>query len=490
MTEQKRQQIHLGYVPAAFQGCLSEKIFSYEGRDESVSMSMPVLTPESAEKLTAFLHDRQQAMATIPVKDRVRVIDRAIRQLLDREHPYRRLAEKWLPVMTGYDADIIRLGLTRYLKLFQEHELARFLHADFGNPSLLDQFQPNAKGSFTRAVGLPITCHIWAGNVPSLSLWSLVSACLVKSSVIGKVSSGEPLMASLFAQLLVANEPRLADSLAIVYWPGGDEAVEKELFANVEGVLAYGNNQTVAAVRSRVPITTRFLPYGHKLSFSVVAKEALDRFKASDTLQRLAKDSVFYDQQGCYSSQVVFVEENEALPSAVFAKMLAQQFARDQLRYPRRELSLAEQTSLKQWLDMRELQMIKADRDFLLTDEEAHWGVYYQADCGSPGLTASALNRTVTVIPFRRQADLQPFLERHRALLQTAGLAVPTETLFAWAEFLAGEGVTRISAIGEMTLPEAGWHHDGGLNLMSLVNMVDLERSAESLAVKYSATAD
>ena len=105
-------------------------------------------------------------------------------------------------------------------------------------------------------------------------------------------------------------------------------------------------------------------------------------------------------------------------------------------------------------------------------------------------MTASALNRTVTVIPFRRQSDLQPFLQRYRSLLQTAGLAVPTETLFAWAEFLADEGVTRISAIGEMTLPEAGWHHDGGLNLMNLVNMVDLERSAESLAVKYSTTAD
>ena len=40
-------------------------------------------------------------------------------------------------------------------------------------------------------------------------------------------------------------------------------------------------------------------------------------------------------------------------------------------------------------------------------------------------------------------------------------------------------GVTRLCAPGAMTAPEAGWHHDGGFNLASLVRMIDIEAGAE-----------
>jgi hypothetical protein len=50
------------------------------------------------------------------------------------------------------------------------------------------------------------------------------------------------------------------------------------------------------------------------------------------------------------------------------------------------------------------------------------------------------------------------------------------------AELLGQAGVTRICAIGAMTAPEAGWHHDGRFNLLDLVRMVEIEQSAESSA--------
>ena len=55
---------------------------------------------------------------------------------------------------------------------------------------------------------------------------------------------------------------------------------------------------------------------------------------------------------------------------------------------------------------------------------------------------------------------------------------------------LGAAGVTRISAIGSMSMPEAGWHHDGRFNLLDLVRMTEIEQSAELAAQPLAPYAD
>ena len=50
--------------------------------------------------------------------------------------------------------------------------------------------------------------------------------------------------------------------------------------------------------------------------------------------------------------------------------------------------------------------------------------------------------------------------------------------------------MTRISAIGSMGAPEAGWHHDGRFNLLDLVRMTEIEQSAETAAESFARYAD
>ena len=54
------------------------------------------------------------------------------------------------------------------------------------------------------------------------------------------------------------------------------------------------------------------------------------------------------------------------------------------------------------------------------------------------------------------------------------------------AERLGAAGATRLCALGQMTAPEAGWHHDGRFSLLDLVRMVELEQSAEDAAEAYA----
>ena len=58
------------------------------------------------------------------------------------------------------------------------------------------------------------------------------------------------------------------------------------------------------------------------------------------------------------------------------------------------------------------------------------------------------------------------------------------------AELLGLAGVTRICAIGAMTAPEAGWHHDGRFNLLDLIQMVEIEQSAELSAETFAPYVD
>jgi hypothetical protein len=96
----------------------------------------------------------------------------------------------------------------------------------------------------------------------------------------------------------------------------------------------------------------------------------------------------------------------------------------------------------------------------------------------------------VKVIAFDEIEDIMPSMKPYRKFLQSAGIAAAPKELFRWAEKLGNAGVTRITALGKMTSPESGWHHDGRFNLLDLVQMVDIEYSAEENAEYFAAYID
>ena len=51
-------------------------------------------------------------------------------------------------------------------------------------------------------------------------------------------------------------------------------------------------------------------------------------------------------------------------------------------------------------------------------------------------------------------------------------------------------GVSRIAALGRMTAPEAGWHHDGRFSLLDLVTFTEIEQSAEAAAEGFAPYVD
>jgi hypothetical protein len=427
-------------------------------------------------------------LKTLTVSQIIEVVDRAIARLLDPADPYRQQMEQLLPVITGYDAEMVRLGLTSFFKTFRAPQLHRFVAEDFANPKMLDEFQPAAKGGAARAFGPELLVHSWAGNVPGLPLWSLVCGLLVKAGNIGKLPSAEPLFAGLFAQLLAEVHPPLADCLAVVWWKGGDEGPAAALFGEADTVLAYGGNESLEKVRCQLPVTTRFLPYGHKLGFGMIGRAALNVQRAPATARLAAHDVVRYDQQGCYSPHAFYVERGGKVTPREFAQYLASELANLEKRFPRRMLGLEDAAAVADWRQSSEFRSLSTESGDLIGAAGAPWAVAY-ADAPQ-GLAPTAANRGIQVVAVDRLDEVVALVEQHRPFLQTAGLAAEPAELFRLAELLGRAGVTRITPIGSMTAPEAGWHHDGRFNLLDLVRIVEIEQSAERASDRIAPYAD
>ena len=489
MNQSNQPNILGGYIPSELSHDIERKSWHYTLGGKDVTISAPSLSPEQLQALAAQLKVRQQQyLSTLSVDYIVEVIAAAIERMLDRQDELRKQAEQLLPIITGYAPEMVRLGLTTYLKNFRRPQLLRFLQEDFQNYSILDDFRPAVKGGFCKAYGPVLSVHIWAGNVPGLPLWSLVSALLVKSAIIGKLPTAEPLFTGLFVQALADIDRKLADCIAIVWWQGGDELREDVLFSQAELVLAYGSNTTLASIRRRVPIETRLIEYGSKLSLALIGREALEVGKVWKTAHAAAMDIIAYDQQGCYSPHFLYVEGGGAVSAKQFTYYVAHELEALEFKYPRRELSIEE---LTRWAGhKRELQLLDWEHEatpHVIGQETHNWTVVYESK-GS--LKPSPLDRFITIAAIPQLEGVTEQLAAYRPYLQTAGVAATPKRLFSLAELLGAAGVTRISALGKMSAPEAGWHHDGRFNLADLVRMVDIELGAELAAEQYTAYCD
>jgi hypothetical protein len=450
-----------------------------------VVLRMPVATPALVDLVCGrLLHAQAEYLAERPVMDIVDVLGRAITRWSDPDYYWRRQAEELLPVITGYAPEMVRRGLKDYLKTFRRDRLLRFLSQDFENPLVLDGFQPNRAGGRSRAYGPKLITQIFAGNIPGLPVWNLICGLLVKSATLGKSASGEPLFPVLFARSLAEEDPDLAACLAILHWPGGHEDIEQAAFTHSEAVTATGGRATIESVAGRLPPGMPFVPYGHKISFGVIGKEALALNRYTDTAHRAAHDASQYDQQGCLSPHCLFIERGGAVDPRTFAAALAAEMSRFERSKPRARLTLEESAVIERVRSSYEFRSYNDETIELFTsDTDTGWTVIYEEN--PDRFEPSPLNRLLRVHPVDGMADVERLAAPLRQYLQTAGVACSPDRLDDWSQALGRCGVDRICAIGQMPEPAAGWHHDGTGSLTALVRWVDIEGAAEAALEHY-----
>lgn len=450
--------------------------WSYGREGEAVQLRVPRLDAALLRRQAAALVEaRERHLAGRPVQAVARVVDRVAGRLADPADPLRRAAEAALPQVTGYSPPMIRRILDGMVVDWRMDRLRDLLRAELGDPRVLDEFRPRrgAPGK-ERAFGPRLATHVFSGNVPGVAVTSLVRSLLVKAGTLGKTAVGEPLLPALFAQGVAEEDPALGECIAVTYWPGGDRALEEVALQVAEVVVVYGGAEAVAAVRASTPPGTRVLVYGPKLSFGVVGREALgSQEEAARTAAAAALEAATFDQQGCVSPHLFYVEEGGAVEPREWARLLAGEVEALERELPRGTLSPSESSAIRQLRGEAEFaQLAGSGVDLYASAQGTAWTVVYDPD---PSFSASCLNRVVRVKPVADLEAVPPLVAGLGPLLQSVGVAAPAGRTAALAAELGRLGASRVAPLGKMAWPPATWHHDGHPPLRELLRWCDLE---------------
>ncbi len=168
------------------------------------------------------------------------------------------------------------------------------------------------------------------------------------------------------------------------------------LFAEADCVTATGSDETLAAIRARLPVQTRFLGYGHRVSFGFVAKEVLSGSHARQIAARAADDVVAWNQLGCLSPHVIYVQTGGEVSPEKFAEMLADELERREQTEPRGELPAEHAAAIASRRGIYEVRAAHSPetRRCGAAKNSTAWTVVYEADAR---FQLSCLNRFIYV---------------------------------------------------------------------------------------------
>ncbi len=168
---------------------------------------------------------------------------------------------------------------------------------------------------------LALLSVILAGNVFTASVRGIVVPLLFGVPVLAKASSRDTVFPVMLRDALRSADSRLGAAMDLVVFPGGDLECHAALVEAAGAVSVYGSDETVAALTSRLG-DTPLIAHGHGVSVAYCGASALDDTHFTSTIEKLSLDICAYDQRGCLSPQLVYVEETSGTTAAAFAQRL------------------------------------------------------------------------------------------------------------------------------------------------------------------------
>jgi len=436
----------------------------------------PALVSEACQTLK---HNREHYLMNRPTESLIRILSNVADGWLEAGNPFRKLALELGPAQTGFSRETLARGLDNFFKQLTREDFHSLLVQEFGDAKRLDVLTATTteqKRNRSAIVNAPeFQVHIAAGNIPNPTLTSIVFGLLTRSAQFVKCASGAAFMPRLFAHSIYEADPKLGACLEIAEWRGGNADLGTSLFAEADCVTATGSDETLAAIRAQLPVRIRFLGYGHRVSFGFVAQEVLYGSRAKKIAAAAADDVAAWNQLGCLSPHVIYVQLGGEVAPEHFAQLLAEELERREAVEPRGELPAehaAAIASRRSIYEVRSAHSPETTQHWCSKDSTA-WTVVYEAEAR---FQISCLNRFIYV---KAVADLKTLLENAdgvRGKVSTVGLAAPEEKWDEIATQLAHWGATRICPLGQMQNPPLNWRHDGRPTLGDLVTWTDLEK--------------
>jgi hypothetical protein len=392
--------------------------------------------PEEIAAALARLARAGERLRRRPAREALAALARVLDALADPASAPRRALEAQLPAATGFSPEVVREGLARALAAWRGEALLALVERELGGPDALD-------GRGHRVVsGFETTAVVLAGALPTPSVLALVAPLALRSPVLAKTASHDPVTAPRLVRALSDSDPELGACAEVVQFPGADAACAEALCA-AGCVVATGSDETVAALAARVRPPRRLVAHGHALSVAALGPAA-----APDAAERLALDVALWDQLGCLSPLAVY-----AVGASEPAEALAAALAAAEARLPRGRAAPEAEA-----LAAHERAAAELRGAALWTGAGGRWSVVREADaCWRP----APLHRFVRVHPVPDAAGLLDALRPlgpHLACVALEGFGPDGPAL---AAACAGLGASRVCAPGAMQAPPLDWPRGG-----------------------------
>jgi hypothetical protein len=446
------------------------------------AMLSPALITEACQTLK---RNRERYLASRSTNSLAKVLSEVAKGWLQADNPFRKLALEVGPAKTGFSRETLSKGLDNFFRQLTPDNFQMLLIQEFGDAVSVTGDGCHVTREAVSSCHLPlVTRHFWrgpellihitAGNIPNPTLISIVFGLLARSAQFVKCASGASFLPRLFAHSIYDADSKLGACLEIAEWRGGNADLENVLFEEADCGTATGNDETLEAIRSRLPVKTRFLGYGHRVSFGFVTREVLSSFEARQIAARSAEDVVAWNQLGCLSPHVIYVQTGGEVSPEKFAELLADELEQREQTEPRGELPAehaATIASRRSIYEIRAAHSPDATRHWCSKDSTA-WTVIFEADAR---FQMSCLNRFVYVKGVKDLNEMLQNTEVVRGHVSTVGIAAPEDKTKELAMQLARWGATRVCQLGRMQNPPLTWRHDGRPALGDLVTWTDLE---------------
>lgn len=430
------------------------------------------------EACQTLKRNRERYLADRTTESIIHLLDRLGKEWLSPEYPFRREALESGPAVTGFSKAVLAAGLDQFFKLLTTENLEAFLRQELGHPHRLDGFHPDEHQVTGKrnaiACGPSLLAHIAPGNIPNPVLMEMVLGLLTRSAQFVKCAAGGSFIPRLFAHSIYQADAKAGSCLEVAEWKGGNERLETALFAEADCVVTTGSDETLEAVAKMVPRAARFVGYGTRFSFGYITRESLEH-NAEAVAQRAAADVTAWNQRGCLSPHVIYVENADKVTGENFAALLASQLEMAEKTFPRGTLNPNDAAAIATRRSFYEVRAAHSlETKMWASFESTAWTIILESD---PRFQTSCMNRFIYIKSVGSLAHALQGAELVRDKISTVGLSSVAGQSRDYAQQLARWGARRICPMGEMQNPPLGWRHDGRPPLGDLVTWTDWERA-------------
>ena len=362
----------------------------------------------------------------------------------------------------GYSEPVVDYALDRLFFALRRPALEAAIASELGSVEALDGVAERRGAPAAWARGVDRAVIVSSDTTIGVALVPAVFALCAKCDVTVKDRS-DALIAAFF-ESLAQEHPAFAEAGRARDWAGGDDPSEDRLFANADVVVAFGGADALRAIRARCGVETRFVPFGHRTSIGRLTGAQALKIDA-DLADRIARDALLYDSEGCLSLHALFVHAHGPVLAQV-GRRIAAAFERATIEFPATPPSAARTAALAAY---RNAAAFRAASGRGVVHRAGDAVVAVDAPLGDP---PPLLARILPLYGVDGDDGIAQYVDRHRLPVQALGVVDADAAAVALAERI---GAVRVAPLGTLQDPPVGGHHGGVSRIADFVRWIDRE---------------